>query len=165
MSDDITHRNKDWEFNYRLSRLNSRESSSIALAGIASSASLVLLGLQLQPDVLPNTAMTTLGISFSFLGFAYNEITCRTLLQRDNEKIKQMLKLDDESKVIKGARIARLCISRSLLLLPWFGWAFIDPSLSQYYCWLVIFSIIAIIGLVITHPNAFLDEIKRFFKR
>ena len=142
------------EFQYRLSRLNARESSSIGLATIASSASLVLLGISfsLSLDALHITELTIIGVSFICLGFAYNEVTCRTILKNDNDFFKP-LQLKKQSKLIFRAKKARLFLSRSLLLLPIIGWIFVNQSLKS--CWIpwVIMVVIAIIMLVITHPN------------
>lgn len=83
--DDVEPKLSEREFNYRLSRLNSRESSSISLASIASSASLVFLGLSPSHQT-SNLTIPIIGILFTCFGFAYNEIICRTIQKEENDR-------------------------------------------------------------------------------
>lgn len=141
-------------FNYLVSRVQGRESASIALATIASSASLVLLGLSIHPQSLTKVV---LGVGFVFIGFAYNEITFRTIQRNDLKTIWGLIEKESGKEGLdkihyEKLRRTRLLLSRSLLLFPLFGWTWIVDI--SYSCKIVmsIIIIVAIFVLLFTVP-------------
>ena len=122
-------------FQYLVSRVQTRETSTHAVASIASSTSLVLFGLFFSftlpmPD---KDIMKWIGIVSPIIGFAYFEITFATQQSWDYNKITKIIKKDypeyqqDEiNKIIFGEKdnfaIPKMMLWRILLILPFIGW-------------------------------------------
>lgn len=127
-------------FNYLSARVSSRESASLSLVGIASSASLVLLGLVFEKITTAYWEFFSIGIVFPSLAFAYNEITNRGLHKDDQKVINDLIKNIDEQKweketkdivINKKYRLLRLGLMRFCLLSPALGWLLTLPIYFQ----------------------------------
>ena len=130
-------------FQYLVSRVHVRETSTLTIASIASSASLILLGLFLSPDLLKidKEVIRWIGIITPILGLAYFEITFATQQTWDFHEINEMIKKDSKrekdelAKIIyaKNTKLAILkgTIWRVLLSLPIMGWFSIGGDISH----------------------------------
>ncbi|HSB49810.1 MAG TPA: hypothetical protein VLC72_00570 [Nitrosopumilaceae archaeon] len=74
-------------FDFIVARSKTRETSTLTIATIAASASLILLALYFQPVIQTNENYSNLirimGILFPVIGIAYNEVTSRTIQDAD----------------------------------------------------------------------------------
>ena len=77
-------------FSYLSSRIASRESASISVVVLASSASLVFLGLIYSRDSF-SWEFFYVGVLFPALAFLYNEITNRFLHADDQREINKLI--------------------------------------------------------------------------
>ena len=99
-----------------LSRINTRESSTLTFATVGASASLVVLGLTIEnsyPWWIPYV-----GIAFALLGFVYREITIWSI---DRTDYNQLSFLGRTSKK-RPAALLRGAIVHVFLLLPIVAW-------------------------------------------
>lgn len=139
-------------FDYILARSRTRESSTLTIATVASSASLILLVLYMQaPSVTCSSCQPTLlspyafaiiyfGMVFAIVGILYREVTKYTIHGNDERWLKacakkcskECLNLEDkEGRTIPnplyycdGSRL-REGILRALLVIPIIAWSFI----------------------------------------
>ena len=130
------------EFNYRLQRSRTRESSILTIATIASSASLVLFALLFQAQVQVESSeggysdsldrytswIQIMGIMFAIVGILYRDVTALSIQRTDECFIRQKVKDCDLKSLRTSARTAVLHI---LLLMPiWFWLIIIHPTLD-----------------------------------
>lgn len=153
-------------FNYLTARTSSRESASLALVGLASSSSLVFLGLI---SIKNNFywEFFFIGILFPSLGFAYNEITNRGIHKDDQKVINNLIKSTDENawkeieKVIINtkSRRTRMILMRFAFLSPTLGWLLTLPiqfelnTADKIFLDIIFGIIIFGISLIITYTN------------
>lgn len=125
----------DRVFDYLISRTSSRESASIAVVGLASSSSLVFLGLISSQNNF-HWEFFAIGIIFPVLAFTYNEITNRGLHKDDQKIINDLIaktnsekwKHETEPNIInEKRRLLRLVLMRYAFLSPILGWLIILP--------------------------------------
>lgn len=154
----MTDDHDDKIFNYLSSRISSRESASIAVVGLASSSSLVFLGLIFSKDTF-SWEFFSIGILFPALAFAYNEITNRGLHQDDQNIINTLIKKTDPEKweqetkdiiINKNKRYLRRILMRYAFLSPILGWFLILPihfelNLNDKIAWDIFFGITILI--------------------
>lgn len=121
--------------NFFNTRLSSRENGMLSMATIASSASLIFLGI-----VLEGCCPKKIGLEYFFLGIfipiialTYHEVTTRTIQANDHKQIncllKQILGNDRWCKIkkyvkYKHRRKLRGVLIRIILLSPIMGWLF-----------------------------------------
>jgi len=120
---------QDRLFDYVLSRVRTRESSTLVIATVATSVSLVLFAVPLtNTQALDPTVFRFMGIIFPLLGFAYREATILTIDQADFDDIHRMLndthlRLKAQSSTIKAFGQVRGIIFRTFLLIPVVAWS------------------------------------------
>jgi hypothetical protein len=108
-----------------LSKINTRESSTLTFSTVAASASLVVMGLAVgrnSPWWLP-----WIGVFFALLGFLYREIT---LQSTDRTDYKLLPKLYRSVRERKGFAFLRRSIVRLFLLLPIVAWVALEWNLD-----------------------------------
>lgn len=130
------------EFNYRLQRSRTRESSILTIAAIASSASLVLLVLLIQAQVQVESSeggysdsldrytllIQIMGIMFALVGILYRDVTALSVQRNDECFIRQKVKDCDLKSLRTSSRAAVLHI---LLLMPIGFWLIvIHPTID-----------------------------------
>ncbi len=131
----------DKMFDYVLARSRARETSILAVASIASSASVVLLGLIFQCNCLLAdnvNFLTTVGIVFAGLGMVYRELSVRLIHDNDERWLRRYVKKWRENKscltgiiddCVKDPMLpnrydwTREAVIRVLLVTPAFAWA------------------------------------------
>jgi len=114
-------------FNFLVVRSQARMTATLAIATIASSASMVLFILILQnPTSLQNLQsenafifVLILGISFPLMGFAYYEITIQTIQSNDLAKIRELLYTITPNRTKE--EIDEILLSRSYHQSLWTG--------------------------------------------
>lgn len=142
-------------FNAVLNQISSRETANLALATIASSASLVLLGLVLNDfiKIVNNENLwwiSILGILFPLLSLAHNEITRLTIHTRQQEWIRKQTGDSEILRLAKG-RTARIILSNIVLFIPVIGWVvMLSIEYAKESAWLYI-----MVGLGIISPTIF----------
>lgn len=117
---------QDDEFQYRLARSRTREASTLTIATVASSASLVLLGLYIQAQIEVNWNLAPeiklwiagVGIAFSAVGIIYREVTAKTIHRIDENWLKQRCHITDP----RGQGIVREILLVALLAIPIVAW-------------------------------------------
>lgn len=159
-------------FHFLVSRLQNRESVSLALSTITSSASLILLSLALYRPESISLPLIFMGILFPLVALIYIEITYQGLHRHDHKWIKELIyedkKWDSRSREkdeikhdileFTKNRVLRIVLIRFLFLLPILGWLFIlDWKLDLGY-YMGIYLTEITIGLLIIRYN--FDEIK-----
>ena len=130
-------KDKDAFFDYILARSRARESSTLTLATVAASISLVLFALYIQADIEPEPNeqaaifakykywISCTGLLFALVGISYRAITAHTIHRWDQKLIEDYLKITDRTKAhhtIIG--ILREALVYLLLLIPiavWIG--------------------------------------------
>lgn len=142
----------DKVFDYVLARSRTRESSTLTIATVAASASLVLIALYVQAMIdslnsfdgtmaFDNSRyeIALMGISFSSMGIAYREITKYTIHANDERWLHEYSKkfrnrcpilYDDEGLIrdpmqYTNGNIRREITLRSLFVTPMIFWFFI----------------------------------------
>ena len=119
-------------FQYLISRIQVRETSTLTVAAIASSASLILMGLFGTESGLIN-AISLIGFLSPIIGFLYFEITFATQQSWDYDSIREIIdkeatqfKEDKRNKIIIGKNrtevLPKQALWRILLALPVIGW-------------------------------------------
>jgi hypothetical protein len=159
------NRANDRIFEYIVARSRARESSILAVVAIASSASLVLLGLYIQeqiekPSLLANYQpwIEIMGTSFASLGIVYREITAHYIHRNDERWIRRVVQdssmrhLRDDKGDIEDPlnyckkNIPRELMIRSLFVLPIIGWAW---AWTKTYLYLEI-PYAEVLGIILT---------------
>ena len=150
-------------FQYLVSRVQVRESSTLTVAAIASSASIILLGLYFSPELL-SEQMTQerniifwVGILSPIIGFSYFEITFGTQQSWDYNRINKIIReetkltKDELNKIIFGNNralvIFKPCLWRILLSIPIISWLSLDINLG-WFMLLIIMNGLAIFLLI-----------------
>jgi hypothetical protein len=113
-----------------LSRINTRESSTLTFATVAASVSLALLALEpiAKGSPTPSWVITMVGLLFAALGFIYREVTLEFTDWREYGKLSANLRKRIETqRQILPTFVRRFSI-RLFLLLPMIAWT---PSLFQ----------------------------------
>ena len=126
---------EDKLFQFLVSRVNVRETSTLTVASITSSASVILWGLYLQlfDKYVDLEFVRVFGIILPILGYAYFETTFATQQRWDFDEINKMIKNDTEpdkydnlKKIIGGQNknfvLPKIIIWKILLVLPIIGW-------------------------------------------
>ena len=80
-------------FDYVLARSRARETSILAIATIASSASVVLFSLYFEKHIALNLGIAILGIIFAGLGLGYREVTARTIHRNDEDWLNDYVRM------------------------------------------------------------------------
>ncbi len=80
-------------FQYVLARSRARETSILAVATIASSASVILLSMYFDDKSQSIVWIPILGIIFAGLGLAYREVTKRYIHQNDEDWLKEYINM------------------------------------------------------------------------
>jgi hypothetical protein len=136
----------DPTFDYILARSRTRESSILAIASIASSASLILLGLTKTIGIVSDHIILIyiFGILFATFGILYREITKYTIHNNDERWLKAYAKrystrstiLSDNKCTIPDPLVycrrnrVREGLIRALFILPILAWALTLYNLS-----------------------------------
>lgn len=131
-----------------LSKINTRESSTLTFSTVAASASLVVMGLTVgrnSPWWLP-----WVGVFFALLGFLYREIT---LQSTDRTDYKLLPKLYRSVREWKGFAFLRRSIVRLFLLLPIMAWMALEWNLD----FVLGLSIACVISLAISAADHYTD--------
>ena len=125
-------------FHVLVSRLQSRESVSLAIATITSSASLILIALFFNVKQDYPILAIILGILFPLMGLIYIEISYRGIHRHDHWWIRKIVSENNDSdkdteKILRYEknRKPRIILIRLILALPIFGWYFIIDFISQ----------------------------------
>jgi len=155
-------------FDYILARSRARETSTLTIATVAATASLVLLGLYVQvqietvdsnQDVQSNDSkklkvfnnykfgIQIMGLLFASLGFAYREVTARTIHKTDANWLKEQTGLSTEpnNKLNCTYDMLRETIIRILLLLPIVAWSYLILFSSYLVTALVLVTVLLVI--------------------
>jgi len=123
-----------------VARSQGRQTSTLAIASIASSASLVLFILNFQEPKPLEDSIFVLGVLFPLLGLAYYEIKQKTIQNSDFSWI--LKKIDEQTptaekdkvkKIIRGPlhqSVATGICWRILLILPVLGWIYFRSDLT-----------------------------------
>jgi len=122
-----------------LSKINTRESSTLTFSTVAASASLVVMGLAVgrnSPWWLP-----WIGVFFALLGFLYREIT---LQSTDRTDYRLLPKLYRSVREWNGFAFLRRSIVRLFLLLPILAWMALEWNLD-FLLGLIIASVISLV--------------------
>jgi len=148
---------------FLVARLVARETAALALVTISSSASLVLLALDLEST--DSWVIPVVGILFPLVGITYNEVTFRTIHTHDHEWIRKIIREDkettfDSDKILpfEERRRFRILLARVIMFIPVAGWVILLPPkiIPNISSWVTIIGIVAIIisiiVLVITSP-------------
>ena len=85
-------------FNYLVSRVQTRETSTLSVAAIASSASLILFALYFSDTISydAKNVIWWLGLLLPILGFAYFEVTFATQQSWDYDNITKLIKKNND---------------------------------------------------------------------
>lgn len=135
-------------FQYLVSRVQVRETSTLTVAAIASSASIILLGLYFSPSLL-DEEMTQerniifwVGILSPIIGFSYFEIIFATQQSWDYNTINKMIREETKlskyelHKIIFGNKrslvIFKPSLWRVLLSIPIISWLSLDINLGWF---------------------------------
>lgn len=115
-------------FDYILSGVRTRESSTLVIATVASSASLVLLALNLDNSNTLFTLYAAAGFWFPIIGFVYREITINSIDHADHDDLNGILGKQRKTmrRNLWGVHIfsfTRGMTLRLLLLIPSMAWA------------------------------------------
>jgi len=125
-----------------LARKESRESSTLTMVAIASSASLLLFIFyvgnldKITPDLILSNIIQIIGIVFPLLGIFYREITFRSIQAHDNTILNAILLRDvpdvSQHDIIRDVvikyeryRTIRQILLYSLLMIPVLAWIFL----------------------------------------
>lgn len=148
--------------NALVSRVASRETASIALITISSTASLVLLGYVI--DFKDQYGwISVLGILFPIIAFAYDEVTRLTIQKSDQKWIRKIVKCDENTtenseEILNYTkqRTTRYVLARIILSIPLIGWIiFISINYGvEYACWYIGLGIILIIVTIVCLSQA-----------
>ncbi len=124
------------EFHYRLARSRTRETSTLTIATVAVSASLIIFSLYIQAKIsivsTKNEEQLMFwniferwviggGILFAIFGIAYREVTALTIHRDDERWLRNNIPHLRRDSDIQS--IARRVILLILLLMPLIGWA------------------------------------------
>ena len=160
-------------FQYLVSRVQVRETSTLTIATITSSASLILLGLFFSPALtqLDKEIIRWIGIFTPILGLAYFEITFATQQTWDYHEITEMIKKNSKRKKDELAKIIyskntilaipKGIIWRVLLSLPIMGWFSIGGEISHIVISIFVISL-AIFFLILRLELKKQDERTKF---
>lgn len=126
-----------------LSRLSTRESSTLTFASVASSASLVVLTLTIERGAY-HCLLELFGMAFAILGIMYREATFFSDQKEYcmlTSRFRERLERAHQSKFQKGITLLRRFIVRLFLYLPIVAWvAFFNPT----YLWCVSVFVLAL---------------------
>jgi len=148
-------------FQYLLSRVQTRESSTLGLATIASSASLILFGIyfSFNIDEQIKNVVWWLGLLLPIIGFTYFEVTFATQQSWDYKNILKQIKKDlknvskeELKKIILGENrvlvFPKEILWRILLALPIIGWVSSYDN-QAYMLYAIIGAAVAIFLLIL----------------
>lgn len=142
-------------------RARTRETSSLTIATIAASASLILLGIFFQIDKEVENydyirwLVGIIGFVFPVIGLAYKEVTDYTIQEHDFEESKKILvgKLrlpeEEHEEIVhyKRGRWIRSILFRSLAVLPALFWILIASPSHVIIASVIAFSLIVAFSL------------------
>jgi len=113
-------------FQTLVSRVSSRETAFLTLTAIASSASLLLLGLFFIIKNEYSIHILILGVLFPSLSLVYTEITLNTIHKHDWMWIRKIVKENNDSKkdteailAYKEHRVVRRVLTKLIFSLPY----------------------------------------------
>lgn len=148
----------DKMFDYILARSRTRESSTLTVATVASSASLILLALYMQIITQPDFWLTqdqdilikTAGCIFIVLGIAYRDFTALTIHGDDEHWLRHQAGITGNRVLGRTFDDIRSVLIRSLLLLPFLAWIYVVSSSTSitFITSLVVVVYIVIMGLL-----------------
>jgi len=108
-----------WEYERRYSQLRTRESSTLAFAGLAASASLLVFALTFPLGGYPvQLLLGFLGLSFGLLGAVYREATIRMEIQEFNNLAEIGEVLRQSAGISHQPRIQEM-LNRLNTVQPW----------------------------------------------
>jgi uncharacterized membrane protein len=122
-----------------LSRMNTRESSTLTFATVAASASLVVLALTIERHLeMPFYLwLQLIGLVFAILGFAYREITDRSFDVAERSLLSlelwSLLMSRRDTTLQRLATHTRRFMVRILLLLPIVAWLIVIANLESSF--------------------------------
>ena len=93
---------EDKLFNLLVARIQTRETSTLAITIIAASASLILLGFVCQVNEEQRIPLVCIGIIYPILGILYREITYATIQKNDLKQIKKHFNAEEVGIVLGG---------------------------------------------------------------
>ena len=162
-------------FNYLVSRVHTRETSTLSVAAIASTASLILLALYFSATITDDekNVIWWLGIILPIIGFAYFEMTFATQQSWDYDNITKLIKKNNDIKeqeinrIIFGEKrslvLPKEIIWRVLLVLPIIGWLSLYEN--QKYILEIVVVIVVIIGLLVLRIELKKNKIDKVLKK
>jgi len=127
-------------FDFMVARSQARQTNTLAIASIASSASLVLFILNFQGPKPLEDSIFVLGVLFPLLGFAYYEIKQKTIQNSDFSWI--LKKIDEQTPNNEKEKVKKIILGppyqgeatgicwRILLILPVLGWFYVRNDLT-----------------------------------
>jgi len=118
---------EDKLFNLLVARIQTRETSTLAITVIAASTSLILLGFVCQASGEQRTLLAVVGILYPILGMSFREISFRTMQNHDWEQIKTYFSAEEIKIVLGGYTNSSRRIIFYLLfaLLPIIMWVLV----------------------------------------
>lgn len=118
--------NEERRFQELLSKVTARESSTLVVATVASSASLVLLGFTISHESL----LYWSGVFFPIGGFAYRELTIFYVDRYDYEELRQLVGTPLKTSRWRKSQYFRSWLLRIFLIAPSLIWlaAFTTPN-------------------------------------
>jgi len=146
-------------------RARTRETSTLTIATVASSASLILLGVFFNipiDDQYHRWLLGIMGFVFPLIGLAYREVTYYTIQEHDFNETKKIMvekfgmkeaKYNEIVKYQKGSWI-RGILFRSLVILPVLFWIFIASPSNVFVSIIITFSLIVGFGLLAKCRNS-----------
>jgi hypothetical protein len=122
-----------------LSRINTRESSALTIATVASSSSLVVLALTVEHDLgVSHPWLPWFGLLFALLGFVYREVTIFSVDWVEHRKLSLSLRREiEEERSTAWTQVAtfiRRFVIRFFLLLPFGAWIAFVMNLEANLC-------------------------------
>lgn len=114
-------------FDLLVSRTLTRETSTLAIIIVSSSASLILLPLFCQSGSELKLLFGIMAITFPILGILFREVTYRTIQNDDYNEIRKRVKNPNDYEIIrnKHGNKARRVLFYCIILLPITGWIII----------------------------------------
>ncbi len=125
------------EFNFRVARSRTRETSTLTIATVTYTASLLLLGLYIQSDVTNHPAfykyrllVIAYGFLFPLVGFYYRHLTITGIANQDEERIRQYLGRQRENGM-NDLREVLLLILFFTVMAAWIAVAVISYTMES----------------------------------
>ena len=135
----------DRRFDYLLTRIRTRESSTLVIATVASSASLILFGIGYKSP-LPYPVLEVAGWGIPLLGVLYRELTSLTN-QADENEVRNLLPRRDNHHIgVVG--LFREYFFVILLLIPSYLWSLRLHSNNHVIDILIIYLLLGVVIVI-----------------